>query len=123
MVAFNRNLELQGQEAFFCGIQNIASEKDKVISLLNFCLRFWLVHRAEIVGHALVDSVTDFQNVLALMVNDHWEIVVCGDELFSCLEVVEPKVCDTKLGRELGGGLARSVVVGTSISLESDSIW
>lgn len=111
MVAFNRNLELQGQEAFFCGTQNVASEKDEVISLLNFCLRFWLVYGSMIVGHALVDSVTDFENVLSLMVNDHWEIVVCGDELFSCFEVVEPKVSDAELGRELGGSLARSVIV------------
>lgn len=55
--------------------------------------------------------MTDFEDVLALLVNDHWEIVVGGDELFSCFEVVEPKISDAELGRELSGSLAGSVIV------------
>jgi hypothetical protein len=51
-----------------------------------------------IVGHALMEGKTDFENVLTLLVNNHWEIVVCGNELFSCFEVVETKISDAELG-------------------------
>ena len=111
MVAFNRNLQFQGQQAFFCGIQNVASEKYEVICVLDFRLRFQLVCRSIVVGHALVDGMTDFEDILALLVNDHWEIVVGGDELFSCFEVVESKISDAELERELSGSLAWSVII------------
>ncbi len=55
--------------------------------------------------------MTDLENILALLVNDHWEIVVGGDELFSCFEVVESKISDAELERELSGSLAGSVIV------------
>jgi len=44
-----------------------------------------------------VNSVADFEDVLALLVNYHREIVVSRNELFSCLEIVEPKISDAEL--------------------------
>lgn len=95
----------------FLRIQNVLSEKYKVFCVLNPRLRLWFDCRAIVDGHSLVDCVTDFENVLALLVNDDREIIVGSDELFSCLEAVKPKISDAELGRELSSRFTRSVVV------------
>ena len=95
----------------FFSIQNVASEKYEVFCVLDPRLRLRLDCGAIVDGHSLVDCVTDFENVLALLVNDDREIIVGSDELFSCLEVVEPKISDAELGRELSSSFTRSVVV------------
>jgi hypothetical protein len=91
----------------------VASEKNEVISVLNFCLELSLVCGAtvQIVWHALVNSMADQENILSLLINNYWEIVIPCDKLLSCSEVVKPKVGNAELRRKLRDSLAWSVIV------------
>jgi len=97
LVAFQLQLQLQGQQAVCLCAEHVLDEVLEVLGLLKSGLAVqdlvWLRKR-----HSLVESLADLEDVLALLVNGDYEVVVLRHKFKHGGPVLEAEVCHRVLG-------------------------